>query len=90
MTTLDSKRPDFKCFRPSHPNVHQALNEIAIVSEIQNRISYANSYVVRTGKLSLHYETEDELEREERARKETQQWLQHLEQQQQQEREERV
>ena len=62
-----------------NPGAQQAINEISITSQIQNMIAYANAFVMRTGKFSLHYDTEDELEREKRAKRELQEWLSHLE-----------
>jgi predicted S18 family serine protease len=80
---FNKKAEEDKKYR-DNPQVQQALNEIALVSEIQNKIAYANSFVVRTGKLFLRYMTEDELEIEELGRKEMQKVLQSWEEQCQQ------
>lgn len=57
-----------KKYRPN-PAAQQALSEIAIVNQMQNLIAYANNFVVRSGRFSLQYETDDELGREELWRK---------------------
>lgn len=63
-----SKIPPFK-YR-ADPRAQRALNEIAAVSEVQNKIAYINNFIGGTGRYSLQFETEDEITREEKWLKE--------------------